>query len=440
MTLSKSLPIELTVTGQHEFLPVVLCVVENGTRALGGGEREILRLLLAAEEIFTHLCGILSPQTPVRLRCASGMTHFSVEMEIPKADVDLRAFNITATVTPENEASLEEMGLMIAARSVDNLEVERRGEAGMAFRIVKEKTYPPAEPVEGLKEATRTKDLEIREAGPEAVKLFIYLLNRNYPPERFPDELRYPGKVVDMVRAELAGTLVALDKTGAVGGGVVWQVLSPRMVTCMGPYVFVKEDRADVTRRLLDGVIGQVARTSALGLINRYPPDEMPPGYFEILGTVRDYREEAGGREESYYYRLLDEDLGSRVWADRSVIPFLEKTYDRLVLPREIIPFHNEGEQLPRHSVLSARYEHPKRRVTLRPLWPGEDMEKNLARHVAVFEKEKMVNILFHIDLGISDEALWIPHLLAQHFIPRLVLPYAGRGDILILQYDPATA
>ena len=440
MTLPKPSPIDLTVPGQREFLPLVLCVVENGTRALGGEEQDILKLLLAAEEIFHHLCGILPPETPVHLRCASGVTSFSVEMKIPKADVDLRAFNITATVTPESEASLEEMGLMIAARSVDFLHVERSDDGGMVFRIIKERHYPKPDTVPELKLPEEGEPLKVKEAAPQALKEFSYLLQKHYAAERFPEAFGYPGKLVDMVKSGAYGALTIEGARGAIGGGVVWRILNPRMVECFGPYVFVDYDRERFIRMLLDGVIGKIARTSVLGLINRYNPGEMPAGYFEELGTVRDYSQSPEGVESPYFYRLLEEDLGTKVWVSSEIEPFLAETYRRLVLPREMRVVHDAGEHRPAHSVISAEFEPPQKRVRLRPLWLGKDMASNLSRHVAAFRREGIANILFELDVGISEHALWIPALTEQHFSPRVVLPYAGKGDLVIFQYDVPAA
>jgi hypothetical protein len=67
-------------------------------------------------------------------------------------------------------------------------------------------------------------------------------------------------------------------------------------------------------------------------------------------------------------------------------------------------------------------------------------MAQNLSRHVDAFKKEGVSNVLFELDLGISEHALWIPALTEQHFIPRVVLPYAGKGDLVIFQYDVPAA
>ena len=433
-------PVELSVRCERAFLPVVLNVVEGGSRALGAGEKEALRLVLATEEIFTHLIGVLPPETRVTLRCATGVYNFSVELAVPVENIDLGAFNITASVFPESEASLEEMGLLIAARSVDSLLVEKGADGGVIFRIVKEREYPESGSIPEVRLPEDSGALTVRDATPESLKLFTYLLLRYVPSNRYPAAFRYPGKVADMVKSGTYGALVAQDATGAVGGGILWHLLSPEMAECFGPYCFMKERREETIRALLDGVLGKIARSSVLGLINRYHPEEIPPGYFEELGTIRDYSGGEKGKEYPYFFRMMREDLGAKVWVHPDVEPFLRETTRRLFLPREILPVHDEGEHRPAHSVISARFEPPARRATLRPLWPGQDVAENLSRHVAALTAEKIVNLLFEVDLGISEHALWIPALLSQNFAPKVILPYAGKGDLLLFQYDAASA
>ena len=89
---------------------------------------------------------------------------------------------------------------------------------------------------------------------------------------------------------------------------------------------------------------------------------------------------------------------------------------------------------MPRHSVLSAEFDRLQGRVTLRPMWPGADAEENIERHVRLVVGEKILNIHFAVDLGQAWQAVFIPGLLARGFEPRLVLPYAGKADLVIFQ------
>jgi hypothetical protein len=49
--------------------------------------------------------------------------------------------------------------------------------------------------------------------------------------------------------------------------------------------------------------------------------------------------------------------------------------------------------------------------------------------------KEGITNILFEMDLGKSWQCHFTQPLLETGFEPRLVLPYAGRGDLIVFQH-----
>ncbi len=439
--IESAMPVSLNTFADARFLPLVLSVVENGCRALGAGKAEALKLVLSSEEIFSHLASVLPEKTPLQLGISTGIYYDQVEMSVPVGNVDLRALNLTASVSPERAGDLEDMGLLIAARSVDHLRILKNESGGITFRIIKERAYPEAEVMPDLEIPEEAREMTVTAAEPEALKAFVYSLIRHYEPEAFPGAFAYPGKLVDMMRGGTYGNLIAQNRAkGVLYGGVAWHVLNKRVVECFGPYVFVKKGRKEVTRALLDGVVGKIARTHALGLINRFPTREMPTGYFEQLGTVMDFAKTAEGRECPYYYRLLDEDLGSKVWATPEIEAFLRAAFQRLVLPREAVITHNEGEHLPAHSVIATEFEHPMKRAILRPMLLGEDKAEILNSHVAALGGEAIGNILFELDLGISSNALWIPALIRQRFAPRVLLPYAGKGDIIVFQYDATAA
>jgi hypothetical protein len=114
--------------------------------------------------------------------------------------------------------------------------------------------------------------------------------------------------------------------------------------------------------------------------------------------------------------------------------PFLQAEYRRLVLPREIRQVQAAGEARASHSVLASELDRANRRVTLRPIWSGTDAERNVKDHVQLFEKEGLENVFFIMDVGRSWQAQFAPAALACGFAPRLVLPYGGKGDLVVFQ------
>jgi len=90
-------------------------------------------------------------------------------------------------------------------------------------------------------------------------------------------------------------------------------------------------------------------------------------------------------------------------------------------------------------SLFSAEVHRDRRAVTLRPLWPGNDFSANLERHIRFLRDDGFLNLHFELDLGIPWHAQLGPVLMAQRFKPGIILPFAGKSDIVIFEYDNET-
>ena len=190
-----------------------------------------------------------------------------------------------------------------------------------------------------------------------------------------------------------------------------------------------------MSQALIDSCLSNIARIGAVGLISRYPSPELPAEYFEPLGSLIFRNEQNALLELTSYYRHLEEDLGLSVWSHDSIEPFLTDTYSRLAFAREIKPVRSGGESHSAFSVLSAEFDRGAGQVTLRPIWWGGDSESVLAAYVETLLKEELGSILFEMDLGKSWQCYFTPALSKSGFEPRLVLPYAGQGDLVIFQH-----
>jgi hypothetical protein len=84
--------------------------------------------------------------------------------------------------------------------------------------------------------------------------------------------------------------------------------------------------------------------------------------------------------------------------------------------------------------VLSAEFDRSQKIVTLRPIHPGADADKNMANHLKLFVEESLRSVFFEMDLAQPWQTEFTPALLKNGFTPRLVLPYAGQGDLVIFQ------
>jgi len=435
MTTREGREARLQVPADMAFLPVLQAFVEKSSLAQGLGGPEALHLTLAAEEIFAHQCRVGAAGAPMDVTFSGGGYYARVDFAFDPQAFDPRAFNLTAAPSPEDEESLEEMGLVIASRTVDRLRIRQQEGARLHVTLVKEREYPETPPSASAG-GPFGPDFSVLSPEAEEIKLFVGLAHSRLSEQPLPAAFRFSGKVVDMVGSGEYRMLVTRDHRGAVGGGILWFWASPRMVEFYGPYAFDPETRESAAEALLDAFIGAIARSPALGMFTRMPARDLPLEHFERLGSVTLFVPETeGGRAEmDSYFRQMHEDPGAAVWACPELTPFLEAEYRRLVLPREIREVQAAGEVRAPHSVLASELDRANGRVTLRPIWSGTDAERNVRDHVLLFEREGLQNVFFIMDVGRAWQAEFAPAVLACGFAPRLILPYGGKGDLVVFQ------
>jgi anti-sigma regulatory factor (Ser/Thr protein kinase) len=416
------------------FLPVSTSFVEQSALAMGLGQKEATALGLATEEIFAYLCRNSGSEREIDLRCLDGRYYVQAEFACPVKNINLRLFNITASVSPDDEETLEQMGLLIASRFVDRLQVRERTGGGILLTLVKERSYPPLQ--EGPSPpSSPLKHFSVARPEPDILKIFAQKVHACYSALRLPPFFRFPGKLVDMVAAGEYEAAVALGPQGQVGGGIVWNWFSRKTVACYGPYIFGQEPDSPIPETLLETCISVIGKTYAVGLVNTFPTEELPTEHFEVLGSLTLFDEQGAGTPVTALFRQMQEDPGATSWCHPEMEPFLREQYHRLVLPREIMPVKDHGESRNAFSVLSAQFDRPQKRVTLHPILSGGDAEANLADHLKLFAKEGIRNILFEMDLGIPWHTHFTPGLLRNGFTPRLVIPYGGDGDRVVFQW-----
>jgi hypothetical protein len=428
----------LQLCGSAIYTPVVTSFTEKTALALDLGQAEALALTLAAEEVFSYLCRVVPPDAGwIEIRSSSGGYYVGLDFIFPAADLDMRTFNITATLSLTDDADLDEMGLLLASRSVDRFQMEPAEGNRLRLTLIKEKAYPllkevPMPPVPAFAQ------FSVRSPKAGELKFFAELVHAHYRDQLIPAVFNYPGKLVDMVAGGEYQAVVAVNSAGTIGGGTFWHMRGTKAVECFGPYLFNQNPHSEMAAALLESCIGAIARSSAVVLINHFPTREFPREEFEYLGKAPTYKQDGTIFYHEAWARLLQEDLGCVVWAHPQLYGFLRKEYARLVLPREIRIMADQGERHSPHSVLLSTFNRPQGSVTLQPIWTGEDFEENLSRHKEVFRKERILNVYFTMDLGRSWEAEFAPSLLRNGFTPYVILPYAGAGDLLIFQVEEA--
>ena len=423
----------LSLRADTTFLHLAADFAERSAIAFGLEASEALSLTLAVEEIFVYLSRTAAPGGEVVIHSRGGGYYVEIEFLFPAKNFDMKSFNITAKAALDPDADFSETGLLIASRMVERFRFEETDQK-MRLTLTKAKAYPD-HCVAGLPPAFPLKGFSIKEAvDPEELKILVRRVNTECAGQIFPEICRAPGMMVDIVAAGDYKVALAVDKIGHIGGGIIWKWEGTGLIECFGPYLFGQPADSTMGSALLDACIADIARTGAKGLINRFPTPDLPKEYFEPLGSLTFRSGDGESAELVAYYRHLEEDLGGTVWSHPLLDGFLQDQYRKLFFAREILPVKREGELSSPFSVISAEFDRGQSRVTLRPVWWGEDAHSCLADHVETLRKEKISSIFFEMDVGKSWQCHFTPALLENGFEPRLILPYAGKGDLVIFQ------
>ena len=418
-----------------KYFPLTMSFVEESATAFGLDHAGILKLRLSCEEIFSYLAKSNQKGKTITVESEDGGYYVEVKFLFEIRDFDPHAFNITAKASLDPEGALEEMGLIIAARSVDGLQMLHDSQSGLGVGLVKDKFYPE------IKDPVRVpvgplSRFSVKPPESEALKIFVRQVAAYYPSHLYPSYFCAPGRVVDMVATGRYHVLIASDpQTGVVAGGLMWRPVGSKMIELFGPYLFNQPRDNTMAEVLVEEAVAAVAKTEAVGVIDVFATPELPKDYFELLGSIN-YCGAEGKREPlSYYFRQLKEDPGSQVWAHPDLIPFLEKEYSRLFFPRQMLTPTFEGEGRPAHSVFSRRFNRHQGLVALRLVWDGTDAGTVLGEHVKVLTAEGLTNILFEMDLAYPWQARLTPDLMGEGFEARMILPHAGAADIVVFEY-----
>ena len=391
-----------------------------------------LQLELATEEIFAFLCREIRHGEILEIQCRNGLYHVRVTFRFASSSLNLGAFNMTATFSAEGD--LGDMGLVIAARSIDRFNLAAESRRQISLSIEKDKRYPSSPDI-SFPPLANMEGLKVISPDAETLKRFIVQTAAMDSDPLRPPYLRYPGKVVDMIASGDCHALVAVTSHQAIAGGLLLFPRADRIIELIGPYAFHAGQASVITHLLLDACFVRAARTKSIAMLSRagLPVSCLPQ--FEALGELQYYGTSGNSRKRSVFYRLLHEDPGCVIWTAAVLRDYLTKEYERLYLAREIREVRDDGEARSGVSVFSATLDRSHSEAILHPMWPGADETENVKKHLQCFHEESICNIFFELDLGIPWQASLIPVLLATRFEPALLIPFAGQSDILVLQY-----
>ena len=405
--------------------------VDKAAQGFGYGKRETNGLVLATEEIFSFYERQAASGSGVDIELEDQRYRLVLRLSFRLAHPDMRAFNLTWNVNPGSEESLDQLGPMLAARSVSSLRPDFGANERVVLEMTRDRDYPPAEKV-ALPPAEMTADWRLFDPGIEDLCHFAAMAASAAPPI-LPFFLAHPGMAADMARAGHLNAIL-LHAGDWVVGGVLWRPLSENCLELYGPILFGDDPDDRGLRLLLDEAISRISRTAYSGLLRRQGPLAQHERFFDFLGALELKALHQSADACHYYYRQLKEDAGGVVYCQGPMARFVRAEYARLCLPRQVRETSVPAGLATEASVLAVELEYARSLATIRPLCAGKDMAANLSAHLDVLRAQGIRNFIVEIDSGRSEETAYSSALAETGFVPRLLIPAAGRGDILI--YD----
>lgn len=411
------------------FLPLAIEFTDKAVSGFAFGEREKDGLVLAVEEIFSFYLDKAAAGSGIELRLENEGWRLVLTLSLRLANPDLRAFNLTYRVNPDDEASLAGLGPMIAARSVTRVHLDFGADDRLALQLIRERDYPPASPV-AIPACRARGALRLIEPTSDDI-LHFAALTAGSGASFIPDFLSHPGMAADMLAGGAVNALLAQDGETMLGG-VLWRRLSESTIELFGPYLFYADAGDSLLTLLIDEAVGRISRSGARLLVRRQEQLANHERFFDFLGELTLSVPQGAPMVWPYYYRQLREESGGAVYAGPRFAEFLRAEYERLCLPRQVRELSCQAVQRLEASVLSVEFEHRRSLATLRPLGAGRDMAENLAAHLGLLDREGVLNAIVEIDTGRGDDTAFTPALYEVGFRPRLLVPDAGRGDLVL--------
>ncbi len=416
------------------------CPVVNAAKTLaehmGVGQRENYRFQLTVEEFCLCLFGLAQTDTPVRIVLTGKRSLLRATFSFKASNLTLKELNITACVAVRApDEPPRDLGLLLAAKAADRFRLEHEG--GDRFCIVAEvdRRYPALAPVHAP-ENPRPPFRLARDPDAARLSQAAALAMGAYPAWQCPTSFRTPERFADLVADGQFDCVCALDAAGRTVGLFSWTPCSEQALLFSGPFVFTpKEARGAVAGLLVDSFLQAVARERyAIVLSFRATPD-LPPGYFEPLGSLQASTDD-GCSQQTVLFRHLLEDMGQAVWCSPRIEDFLRQAYDRLAMPRDLLPVEEPADRPRRASLLGTTLDRRRDLAELRPFLDGEDMAANLSAHVTAICDKGIRRILYYMDLARPWEAALAGDLFRSGFTPKVVLPHGGQGDMVVWQHD----
>ena len=433
--MSEDVRMSLEIPAETAFACPVAGLANVLAERTGFGQRERYRFQLTVEEFCLCLAELAEGSQPLAVDFTGRRHQLQASFVFRASTLSLGALNITSRASAvATAASAAEVGLLLAGKAADRIRLKHQGSDRFLLEAEVDRAYPEASPVR-IPEEWRPPFVIRSDSDAAQLAQAAALAISAYPPWQCPSCFRTPAKFPDMVAEGRIACVLACDAKGQTAGLMAWSPCSEQGLYFSGPFVFTPPDTtAGVARLLVDGFLSAVAREPYSIVLSFRATEDLPQASFETLGALQSF---VDGRVLSHpvVFRHLREDNGLAVWCAPQLEDFLRQTYDRLALPRDILPVEAPSVRPRRESLLGATYDRVRNFAELEPFLDGEDLAENLAAHVAAFRRRGIGSILYSMDLAVPWEAALAGDLLQAGFVPMAVLPQGGQADKVIWQY-----
>ena len=420
------------------FLPLALGFVEKAAAALGFDGPEQVALTLAAEELYSYHAARVGRNVDIRLTMEDGGYRILMTLVFRVNNPDMQALNLAFHVDLNDDAALEMLGPMIAARSVSGLSLDFGAEDNVVIRLWRERAYEFS-PSLTSEHIQRQGSIRMTAPSSEDLRYFCCLVASGSF-EFIPEFLLKGGMAADMLAAGDLGAILAQDNTSILGG-IAWRTLTESCIEIFGPYVFATDPDDEILTALMDEAVSKISRSSVRGMLRRQGRMPEYTRFFDFLGDIPMIDASGNPIAFSYYYRQLKEETGSHtIYSEKMFANFLRTEYDRFCLPRQIRETDFKIADLREHSVIAVEFNNRRSIAILRPLCAGRDMRQNIGDHIALMHQQGIFNILFEIDSAREEEMMFTSPLMAVGMVPGLIIPDAATGDLVIFFYPPGSA
>lgn len=401
----------------------------------GIAPRESYRYQLTVEEFCLCLADLAEGSLPLRVTLTGQRHQLRAAFSFKAAHLSLGALNVTSRVMSGcGDQPAADLGLLLAGKAADRFHVKRQRDDLFLLEAAVDKAYPEAMPVH--RPDNLRPPYTVRSGhDPAQLTRAAAMAIAAYPVWNCPLCFRTPEKFADMVAdGEIACVLVC-DATGQTAGLMTWSPCSDQALYFSGPFLFTPADASpEVARLLVDTFLATVARDRYTIVLSFRSTPDLPQASFESLGFLRSA---VDGQVQNHpvLFRHLHEDNGLAVWCSPRLEDFLRQAYDRLALPRDILPVEDPVGRPKQESLLGATIGRLRQLGELEPFLDGDDMAANLAAHVAAFHRQGITNILYYMDLSTAWQAALAKDLLEAGFVPRVLLPLGGQADKVVWQH-----